>query len=861
MSNVIRQLSVRLGIEAASFNNGIRDAARQGTEFQRVIRPTSNLLRDMGGAMVSAGRSMTLAFTAPIAAVTGIGIAFNAMEEQAQVAFSTMLHSAEKAQAFLSDMKDFAAKTPFEFPELVMASKRMLAYGFAAEQVKPVLTAVGNAAAALGGGAESIQRITTAMGQMRAKGTVQAEEMRQLAEAGIPAWEILAKHLGVTIPEAMKKVEQRAVSAADGISALTAGMTDKFGGMMEKQATTFNGLVSTIKDESRFIAGELTEGLFNAIKGPTLAFTESMHNVRVQLEGWSDGQKAVLAGAALLVAGIGPAVWIFGQLAGSISNLMVLGTKLAPIFLSLAQTASGFGILGAVKSWGDLGIAVSLIGESSVLATAGMVGLSAAIGIGLGMIANYAIEALGLQDNLDNFTNNTLERLGFQWGATSDAQESAAFTADAMARGLGKVTAAAKEAVEPVENYAKANKYLADAFEKGNKVIREAEHAFTESLYPATILEGAIRALTGSFSEADIIKVYGDRIIEVTEEQREHGYAVTETMDRLYKLSKAERDAAASADTLTKSTKESKDEMNRLNAQFIASLRPADDLFKTLDKLNGQWSKDEIIKVYADQIIEMTKRQRENGIVISAAMLEFEKLALAYKKVSTAADAAKTSQDAASASAAAAAAAAAKLHASLNPPVVDVNGRPVLDASGKQVQYDPFDPFGLNAKNAESVRNTTTPTSNIASQPALPAALNLGNNAQGPGGSPMATGTGNTLQTAPGAYWPGGWVNGIYFPESGRPQGTSTFGAERADTVRGTLPGSDTGTQFNAATPVTVVQQLDVSLVTNQKIDDQLVRTDLIPKILEALKNGSGLEELTRLIKMAMGGVTSTKGA
>ena len=40
---------------------------------------------------------------------------------------------------------------------------------------------------------------------MQAKGKVSAEEMLQLAEAGVPAWEMLANKIGTDIPTAMDK--------------------------------------------------------------------------------------------------------------------------------------------------------------------------------------------------------------------------------------------------------------------------------------------------------------------------------------------------------------------------------------------------------------------------------------------------------------------------------------------------------------------------------------------------------------------------------------------------------------------------------------------------------------------------------
>jgi len=97
-------------------------------------------------------------------ATVGTAIDFNAMLQTAQIGFTTMLGSAEKAQKFLDDMADFAVKTPFEYPELLEAAKRMLAYGFAAEEVLPTLKAVGDASAALGAGSEGIDRITLALG-------------------------------------------------------------------------------------------------------------------------------------------------------------------------------------------------------------------------------------------------------------------------------------------------------------------------------------------------------------------------------------------------------------------------------------------------------------------------------------------------------------------------------------------------------------------------------------------------------------------------------------------------------------------------------------------------------------------------
>lgn len=201
-------------------------------------------------------------------AIAGIGAASvkaAADMEQTRKAFTTLLKDATLAKDFLTELETFAANTPFELPGLLQASKKMLAFGFTAQQVIPVLTAVGDSAAALGMGQDGIDRLTIAIGQMQAKGKVSAEEMLQLAEAGVPAWQMLADAMGTSIPQAMKMAEKGTIDSATGIQAIISGMNSKFGGMMQEQSSTINGMLSNIQDsigQTMVVIGDdITEGL------------------------------------------------------------------------------------------------------------------------------------------------------------------------------------------------------------------------------------------------------------------------------------------------------------------------------------------------------------------------------------------------------------------------------------------------------------------------------------------------------------------------------------------------------------------------------------------------------------------------
>lgn len=186
--------------------------------------------------------------------------------EQTQIAFTTMLKSAEQANSFLTQAQNMANATPFEFPQLADASKKMLAFGWDVKSILPDLSTIGDAASGLGLGAEGINQITLALGQMKAKGRVQGDEILQLTEAGVPAAKILQEQLGLTA-EQVGEIGKQGLESDKAIKALLTGMNQRFGGMMQNQAKTALGLMSTLKDtlDNKFLT-QWGNGLWTGIK-------------------------------------------------------------------------------------------------------------------------------------------------------------------------------------------------------------------------------------------------------------------------------------------------------------------------------------------------------------------------------------------------------------------------------------------------------------------------------------------------------------------------------------------------------------------------------------------------------------------
>ena len=69
-----------------------------------------------------------------------------AQMRQYEIAFQTMLKSADAGTQMLRDLQKFAAETPFDVPGVVKAGQQLMAFGFQAKEIIPMLTSLGDAA-------------------------------------------------------------------------------------------------------------------------------------------------------------------------------------------------------------------------------------------------------------------------------------------------------------------------------------------------------------------------------------------------------------------------------------------------------------------------------------------------------------------------------------------------------------------------------------------------------------------------------------------------------------------------------------------------------------------------------------------
>jgi len=240
--------------------------------------------------------------------LTIVSVRASAEFEKQKVSLERILGSAEAAQKKIRSLRDFASRTPFTFNQLLEYEKRLLAMGFAAENTETLLESLGNAASGLGIGTYGLDRLIKAISDIQAKGVLQTQEMRQLAEAGIPSWEMLAKSIGKSIPEAMKLVERRAISSGQAITAILDGINERFSRMMDKQSKTLSGVWSNILGEFNSIMASIGTAInYNSwITKAAGALLEQIRQIRIEIDsiGTLAAFKALMSGklGAALIA-------------------------------------------------------------------------------------------------------------------------------------------------------------------------------------------------------------------------------------------------------------------------------------------------------------------------------------------------------------------------------------------------------------------------------------------------------------------------------------------------------------------------------------------------------------------------------
>lgn len=275
--------------------SGLKSGADQGKSIisgllgafesfgKAALSPMSLVTSGLGGLVDGLGKVGLAAMGLKAVGETAVSMASgllkgNAALEMTTISFKTLLGSTEAANDMIKQLTSFAASTPFELAGLEASTQKLLAFGFSSKEIIPLMTSMGDAISALGGTQDNLNSLVYVMGQMRGEAHLNAGDIMQMTNLGIPALQMLADHYKVTTGVMQEMISKGLVPGKEAVDIFTNGLEQKYGGMMAAQSATFSGMISNLQDWASSTTIILTKPFFEPAKkalGEFLAFVQS----------------------------------------------------------------------------------------------------------------------------------------------------------------------------------------------------------------------------------------------------------------------------------------------------------------------------------------------------------------------------------------------------------------------------------------------------------------------------------------------------------------------------------------------------------------------------------------------------------
>ena len=231
------------------------------------LRDEYALYNDNAKEIVESNNGIAISWKKALAVIGGAGvlkalgaemIRVRGEFQAADTAIETLLGNKEKANALMSQVREFAKISPLEFSDVTAATQMMLGFNIEAEKVPRYLQAIGDVSM---GNTQKFNSMTLAFSQMSAAGKLMGQDLNQMINAGFNPLQIMSEKTGKSIATLKDEMSKGAISAEmvqqAFIDATSAG--GRFYQMSENASKEINGQLSMMQDAMDSVLNELGE--------------------------------------------------------------------------------------------------------------------------------------------------------------------------------------------------------------------------------------------------------------------------------------------------------------------------------------------------------------------------------------------------------------------------------------------------------------------------------------------------------------------------------------------------------------------------------------------------------------------------
>ena len=345
----IGKLLLKLGIDTTNLDKELGKVEKSMTKF--------------GQNMSNLGSTLTQSLTLPIIGVGAAALKSFADMERLQNGLTAIMGSSAAAAVELENLRKVAENPGLALPEVVKASATLQSVGMSADAARETITQFGNAVARAGMGAETFDGVIVALGQISAVGKVTQEDLNQI-KGRLPEFaDVMKNEFGVVTAEAINKL---GISAEDFITRSVSAL-----GELERAKGGLGNAFDNLKDNVAASLAELGKVINTSlnVEGVFIALSDKLNYLVQGFKGLKPEVQSFIVYAGLIVAAIGPAIFIIGTLIktfGSLVGTVILIRKtivaftviISKAFATLLANPVILGIVAAIAAIGAIALYV-----------------------------------------------------------------------------------------------------------------------------------------------------------------------------------------------------------------------------------------------------------------------------------------------------------------------------------------------------------------------------------------------------------------------------------------------------------------------------------------------------------------------
>lgn len=223
-------------------------------------------IQKAGGAIVDFGKDSVDAYS---------------KQEGYEARLTTLLGDRKTAMAAIDNLRQDAAKTPFDVESLVEGNSLLIGSGASAKEARKSIMDLGNAIAATGGGSDELRRMAVNLGQIKSIGKASALDVKQFMYANIPIYDLLAK----SMKKSSSEIKGMDITYKDLTKALSEAREEggKFYHGIENASGTLKGLKSNLDDTIESLKANIGETFADTLKESLTELLPLMNDLNQEL--------------------------------------------------------------------------------------------------------------------------------------------------------------------------------------------------------------------------------------------------------------------------------------------------------------------------------------------------------------------------------------------------------------------------------------------------------------------------------------------------------------------------------------------------------------------------------------------------